>query len=172
VPPMTAIQAATLNVAKTFKKDKDFGSVEPGKVADLCIIEGDPLKDIWMTQNVKMVIMNGEPVDIRFSKYKNPVPAFYAYQTLPLDLEISPLTIVEGAGPTVLKVRGPGMWPFHRVLLDGQPLPTRYVNKTEIEATIAPELIATAGTYIVTVKPEGELLPESHRAHLIVTFRQ
>ena len=43
VPPMTAIQAATLNVAKTFGKDKDYGSVEPGKVADLSIIEGDPL---------------------------------------------------------------------------------------------------------------------------------
>ena len=34
VPPMKAIQAATLNVARTFKKDKDYGSVEPGKVAD------------------------------------------------------------------------------------------------------------------------------------------
>ena len=56
VPPMKAIQAATLNVAKTFKKDKDYGSVEPGKVADLSIVEGDPLEDIWMTQNVKMVI--------------------------------------------------------------------------------------------------------------------
>jgi len=52
----TAIQAATLNVARTFKKDKDYGSVEPGKVADLSIVEGDPLQDIWMTQNVKMVI--------------------------------------------------------------------------------------------------------------------
>jgi imidazolonepropionase-like amidohydrolase len=170
VPPMTAIQAATLNVAKTFKKDRDYGSVEPGKVADLCIIEGDPLKDIWMTQNVKMVFMEGREVDIGFSRYKNPIPAFYAYQTLPLDLDISPLYVVAGSGPTVLKVRGPGMWPFHRVLLNGKPLPTRYVNKTEIEATVAPELIATAGTYFVTVKPEGELLPESHRAHLVVAF--
>jgi imidazolonepropionase-like amidohydrolase len=170
VPPMTAIQAATLNVAKTFKKDKDYGSVEPGKVADLCIIEGNPLKDIWMTQNVKMVIMEGKQVDIGFSKYKNPIRAFYAYQTLPLDLDISPLYVVAGSGPTVLKVRGPGMWPFHRVLLNGKSLPTRYVNKTELEATIAPELIAAAGTYFVTVKPEGELLPESHRAHLVVAF--
>ena len=170
VPPMKAIQAATLNVAKTFKMDKDYGSVEPGKVADLSIIEGDPLQDIWMTQNVKMVIMDGKKVDIGFSKYKNPIPAFYAYQTLPLDLDISPLYVVAGTGPTVLKVRGPGMWPFHRVLLNGKPLPTRYVNKTEIEATIAAELIAAAGTYLVTVKPEGELLPESHPAHLVVAF--
>ena len=30
VPPMTAIQAATLNVARTFKKDNDYGSIEVG----------------------------------------------------------------------------------------------------------------------------------------------
>lgn len=70
VPPMVALQAATLNVAKTFKKDRDYGSVEPGKVADLCIIEGDPLQDIWATQNVKMVVLEGKPIDIAFSKYK------------------------------------------------------------------------------------------------------
>ena len=42
VPPMKAIQAATLNVARTFKKDKDYGSVEPGKVADLVHRRGRP----------------------------------------------------------------------------------------------------------------------------------
>src|SRR5262245_58131914 len=52
VPPMTAIKAATLNAAKAFKLDKDYGSIERGKVADLFAIDGDPLKDIWMTQNV------------------------------------------------------------------------------------------------------------------------
>ena len=70
VPPMVALQAATLNVAKTFKKDRDYGSVEPGKVAD-CIIEGDPLQDIWATQNVKMVVLEGKAIDIAFSKYNN-----------------------------------------------------------------------------------------------------
>jgi hypothetical protein len=173
VPPMTAIQAATLNVAKTFRKDKDYGSVEPGKVADLSIVDGDPLQDIWMTQNVKMVIMDGKVVDHRFQKYKNPIPSFYSYQSLPLDLEISPLFLIEGSGPTVLKVRAQGgIWPFHRVMLNGAPLPTRFVSKDEIEAIIAPEAIAEAGTYIVTLKCEGESFPESHRAHLVVGFRQ
>jgi Amidohydrolase family len=172
VPPMTAIQAATLNVAKTFKKDKDYGSVEPGKVADLSIVEGDPLQDIWMTQNVKMVIIEGKVIDIGFHKYKNPIPSFYSYQSLPLDLEISPLFLVEGSGPTVLKVRGRGgMWPFHRVMLNGQPLPTSFVSKDELKATIPPEAIPTAGTYIVTLKCEGEDFPESHRAHLVVGFK-
>jgi imidazolonepropionase-like amidohydrolase len=171
VPPMTAIQAATLNAARTFKKDSDYGSVEPGKVADLCIVEGNPLQDIWATQNVKTVIMDGKLVDTNFHKYKNPIPSLYAYQTLPPDIEISPLLLTEGSGPTLLKVRGRGMWPFHRVYLNGRPLPTRYVANDEIEATIAAEAIKKAGTYIVTVRADGEALPESHRAHLIVGFR-
>ncbi len=172
VPPMKAIQAATLNVAKTFKKDKDYGSVEPGKVADLSIVEGDPLEDIWMTQNVKMVIMDGKIIDSGFTKYKNPIASFYSYQSLPLDLEISPLFLVEGSGPTTLRVRGQGgMWPFHRVMLNGKPLPTSFVSKDELKAIVSPEAIPTAGTYIVTLKCEGESFPESHRAHLVVGFK-
>ena len=172
VPPMTAIQAATLNVAKTFKKDKDYGSVEVGKVADLSIVEGDPLQDIWLTQNVKTVIMDGKVIDSGFTKYKNPIASFYSYQSLPLDLEIAPLFLTEGSGPTTLKVRGQGgMWPFHRVMLNGEPLPTSFVSKDELKATIPPEGIPTAGTYVVTLKCEGEAFPESHRAHLVVGFK-
>ncbi|HYA30013.1 MAG TPA: amidohydrolase family protein [Acidobacteriota bacterium] len=172
VPPMTAIQAATLNVARTFKKDQDYGSVEPGKVADLSIVEGDPLQDIWMTQNVKMVIMDGKVIDIGFKKYKNPIPSFYSYQSLPLDLEISPLFLIERSGPTTLRVRGQGgMWPFHQVMLNGRPLATSFVSKDELKATIPPEAIPTAGMYLVTLKCEGESFPESHRAHLVVGFK-
>ena len=172
VAPMTAIQAATLNVAKTFKKEKDFGSVEIGKVADLSIVDGDPLEDIWATQNVKLVVMDGEVIDSGFTRYKNPIPSFYSYQSLPLDLEISPLFLIEGSGPTTLRVRGQGgMWPFHRVLLNGQPLPTSFVSKDHLTATIPPEAIPTAGTYLVTLKCEGENFPESHRAHLVVGFK-
>ena len=125
-----------------------------------------------MTQNVKMVIMDGKVVDIGFTKYKNPIPSFYSYQSLPPNLEISPFFLTEGSGPTVLKVRGQGgMWPFHRVMLNGEPLPTRFVSKVELEAIISPEAIARAGTYIVTLKSEGEALPESNRAHLVVGYK-
>jgi imidazolonepropionase-like amidohydrolase len=173
VPPMTAIQAATLNVAKTFEKDKDYGSVERGKVADLSVIDGDPLQDIWTTQNVRMVIMDGKVIDIAFSKYKNPIPSFYSYQQLPPKLEIWPRFVTEGSGPTALRVRGEGggMWPFHRVMLNGEPLPTRFISKEEVEAIIPPEAIGRPGTYIVTLRSEGEALPESNRAHLIVGFK-
>ncbi|HKA44338.1 MAG TPA: amidohydrolase family protein [Burkholderiales bacterium] len=171
VPPMTAIQAATLNVAKVYKKDKDYGSVEPGKIADLVIIEGDPLDDIWVTQNVKMLIMDGKLVDTHFSRYKNPIPSSDAYQTLPREIAITPDVATQGTR-TVLKVAGRGMWPYHVVLLDGKPLETRLVGRNQLEAVIPPEDIANAGTYRVTVRSPGESYPESHPARLVVRFRQ
>jgi imidazolonepropionase-like amidohydrolase len=181
VPPMAVLQAATLNVAKVFKKDKDYGSVEAGKVADLSIIEGDPLKDMWATQNVKVVVKDGKKIDIAFGGYKNPIPAFYAYQTIPMDLEITPNQALQGDGPITLKVRGEGVWPFHKVMLKREfgslfnfnaiELPTKYISKNELEAAITGDQISEAGTYTITVKGEGETLPESHRAHFVVGFK-
>ena len=181
VPNMTSIVSATLNVAKAFRMDKDLGSVEPGKIADLSIVEGDPLRDIWATTNVKLVVKDGVVIDPAFTGVRNPIPSFYAYQTHPADLEVLPFSTLQST-PTIIRVKGEGMWPFHRVMLKREfgslfnfnsiELPTKYVSKTELEAEIAPEHISEAGTYTITVKAEGEILPESHRAHLIVGFRQ
>ncbi len=181
VPNMTSIVSATLNVAKAFRKDKDYGSVEVGKVADLSIVAGDPLQDIWATTNVKLVVKDGKVIDPAFTGCKNPIPSFYAYQTHPADLEISPFSTLQST-PTTIRVKGEGMWPFHRVMLKREfgslfnfnsiELPTKYISKTELEATIPPEHITEAGTYTVTVKADGEILPESNRAHLIVGFSQ
>jgi hypothetical protein len=55
-------------------------------------------------------------------------------------------------------------------MLNGNPLPTSFVSKNELKATIAPEAISTAGTYLVTLRCEGEPFPESHRAHLVIGF--
>jgi hypothetical protein len=171
VPPMTAIQAATINVAKTFKKDKDYGSVEPGKVADLSIIEGDPLKDIWMTQNVKMVVMDGKIVQHEFTGYVNPIPEFNSWQQLSQTIEVTPLAITQGDGPTTLKVSGKGFWPFHRVLLNGRELDTKFVSRNELQAVVPAEAVKDVGMYKVTVKSSGEVIAESSPAPLVVKFK-
>lgn len=73
--PLQAIQTATINVAQAWRKDKDYGSVEKGKVADLVIVRGDPLQSISVTQNVEMVFMAGKKMDITYhADYKNPSP--------------------------------------------------------------------------------------------------
>ncbi|HEY7300184.1 MAG TPA: amidohydrolase family protein [Xanthobacteraceae bacterium] len=170
VPPMTAIQAATLNVAKTFHKDKDYGSVEPGKVADLSIIEGDPLRDIWMTQNVKMVVLDGRIVNHEFTGYVNPIPEFNSWQQLSQTIQVSPLSITQGTGPTVLKVSGKGFWPFHQVLLNGTVLETKFISRSELQAIVPAALVKGVGMYKVTVKSDGEPIAESNPAPLVVKF--
>jgi len=57
-------------------------------------------------------------------------------------------------------------------MLNGNPLPARLVSKDDLEAIIPPEAIPKAGTYIVTLKCEGEPFPESHRAHLVVAINR
>jgi imidazolonepropionase-like amidohydrolase len=172
VSPMTAIQAATLNVARTFHKDKDYGSVEPGKVADLSIIEGDPLKDIWMTQNVKMVVMSGKVVDHRFSKYVNPIPEFNSWQQLSEHIVVTPYAVAQGSGPVTLKISGRGFWPFHYALLNGEELQTKFVSRSELEAVVPPEAIKDVGMYQVTVKSRGEPVAQSNPAPFVVGFKQ
>jgi imidazolonepropionase-like amidohydrolase len=172
VPPMTAIQAATLNVAKTFHKDKDYGSVEPGKVADLSIIDGDPLQDIWTTQNVKMVVLDGKIVDPQFTGYVNPIPEFNSWQQLSVHIDVSPLAITQGTGPTVLKVHGKGFWPFHQVVLNGKEIETKFVSRSELQAIVPAEAVKNVGMYKVTVRSRGEAIAESAPAPLVVKFKQ
>ena len=44
--PMEAIRSATLSAAELIGKEKEMGSLEPGKWADLVAVKGDPLADV------------------------------------------------------------------------------------------------------------------------------
>ena len=57
--PFEALQTATVNVARALHVDRDLGTVQAGRLADLAIVEGNPLADIRATRNVRMVIVNG-----------------------------------------------------------------------------------------------------------------
>jgi Tol biopolymer transport system component/imidazolonepropionase-like amidohydrolase len=54
-----ALQAMTINAAKIAYKDKDLGTVEVGKLADLTIVDGDPLQDLKYAAAVHYVVKNG-----------------------------------------------------------------------------------------------------------------
>lgn len=59
--PLEALQSATINPARFLGRDQDggFGAIEPGRLADLVILEADPLDDITNTQRITAVIANG-----------------------------------------------------------------------------------------------------------------
>jgi imidazolonepropionase-like amidohydrolase len=59
IPPMTAIRSATLEAARLLGIDKDLGTVEAGKLADLVAVRGDPIADIGLLQNVSFVMKDG-----------------------------------------------------------------------------------------------------------------
>ena len=56
---MEIIHAATLENARFFRIDERLGSLEKGKIADIIVVEGDPLKDIKAMRQVKKVMLNG-----------------------------------------------------------------------------------------------------------------
>jgi imidazolonepropionase-like amidohydrolase len=59
-PFEVAIQIATLNGAKFMGRDKDVGSVEVGKRADLVLIDGDPVKDPMALEHMSLVFKAGK----------------------------------------------------------------------------------------------------------------
>lgn len=57
--PQAAIQAATINAAKMIGREKDLGTVEVGKLADLVVLDADPLADISNLRKIHRVVKGG-----------------------------------------------------------------------------------------------------------------
>ncbi|HKE48386.1 MAG TPA: amidohydrolase family protein [Rhodanobacteraceae bacterium] len=59
MPTAFVLQAATTHAAELLKKTKDLGTVEAGKLADVVAVNGNPLDDIKLMQNVAFVMKDG-----------------------------------------------------------------------------------------------------------------
>lgn len=74
--PLTALQAVTSRAATALGIDDRLGTLEPGKLADVLVVDGDPLHDVMAIGKVNSVYKNGDlvaqrgavfPTDIRTS---------------------------------------------------------------------------------------------------------
>ncbi len=62
VSPMETIQSATLWPARFLKGEANFGVLAPGRFADVILVRGDPLTDMTVMRDVKVVIQSGKRV--------------------------------------------------------------------------------------------------------------
>jgi imidazolonepropionase-like amidohydrolase len=61
--PAEALRTVTINPAKCLKREKDLGSVEAGRYADLVLLAADPIRDIRNTRTVEAVWVGGRRAD-------------------------------------------------------------------------------------------------------------
>lgn len=62
LPPLKAIQAATVNAADLLGWSDRVGTLEPGKFADIVAVQGDPVSDVTVLENVRFVMKGGEVI--------------------------------------------------------------------------------------------------------------
>lgn len=208
--PMQVIVAATRNPAEAWRVLDRQGTVEPGKMADLIIVNADPLADISNLKKIEWVVQNGKVVDRSYHPWFDPPlknsysgsadwvaalkqrteqgvrwatgltdvgPVWSFGQPTPGIESLAPRIVTEAGGAFPLTLRGVNFTNRSLVYVDGHPMPTRLVSETELQAAIAPEVIARPATLPVVVKNIG--VPQqpqwgggvSNIATLYVNFR-
>lgn len=63
--PMEAIKAATIQPARYLSYDKDLGSLENGKLADLVVLDANPLENIRNSDKIAKIMLNGRLYDAK-----------------------------------------------------------------------------------------------------------
>jgi imidazolonepropionase-like amidohydrolase len=70
VSGLDAIKACTYNAAKVLRREKEFGSLQPGLSADLVLVKGNPAQNMKDSRNVQHVFLRGNQVDRNSLKLK------------------------------------------------------------------------------------------------------
>jgi imidazolonepropionase-like amidohydrolase len=174
--PMQAILASTKWTAEMLRKEKDLGTVEAGKLADLIVIDGDPLADIRATRRIQTVILDGKVVDTAVDpNFRNPMPRPVAAEYPPEYMgpeisDIAPRIGRQGDAGVTLDLTGEKFSPRSIVRFDTTDLATRFISESKLSATIPQGLLRNVGTYAVTVVTPGSGGGTSEVKYFVVNF--
>ena len=158
--PMQALQTVTKNPADFFRQADKIGTLKPGLVGDVVILDANPLSDIRNLEKIHTVIKNGQVLDGRYHIDYHP-----DFWTSSDDRGTSSSTadpptissvssnsaIMHGGGPVELVVKGAAFNRTSLVCLNGRPVKTSFVSPNELHATVPADRLQSAGTVNVTV---------------------
>ncbi|MBI2186119.1 MAG: amidohydrolase family protein [Acidobacteria bacterium] len=149
IPPMQIIQGATKWSAEMIARGKDLGTIEPGKLADILIVNADPLQNIDNLRQVDTVIFNGTRVERGYSAGYNPV--------FKRDSEMNPpveALLWVNAFQTVAFTGSGGRFNGQRPVGPGQPLPNPSESPQPAIESITP-IMVTEGSPTTTITLRG-----------------
>ncbi len=181
ITQMQIIQAATKWIAEGMKKDADYGSIEAGKIADMVILNADPLQDIANARQIANVVFDGKVIDHGFTAEYAPTfggtgDDIRAVESLPEVSElkittwtgatvepdpaqspqpaletIAPRWVTEGDPTTTITLTGFNFVDRSEVLIDGAPVSHQRVSDTELAVTVDANLLQNAGRLDIVV---------------------
>ena len=180
--PMQAIQSATKWAAELLQANKDLGTLEAGKVADLVILRRNPLQDITAFKEIDEVMKDGRVMPLGYHyDYQNPIPepgerqlgfVDWLVSEIPTRItSISPTSVTEGDNTFTLTIRGQDFVTSSVVQLGSALLKTEFVDSTQLKATVPADLLSRVGTYPVRVVHRAPAWGTTNAAFLIVKFR-
>ena len=162
--PMQAIQSATEVPAQMIHVDYKLGTLQPGRLADLLILDADPLADIRNIERIDKVVKNGSVIDTSYHRDYDPeyselegVGVSSATAGVPKISEVTTVTLnqnsqaIHGGSPFELVVKGQTFRSSSLVFLNGRPLETRFISARELHAAVPTDRILEAGTFPITV---------------------
>jgi imidazolonepropionase-like amidohydrolase len=181
--PMEALMAATKNPAECEKRASDFGTIAPGRFADVVILDANPLEDIFAVERIHTVFKEGVARKPAYSPaYRNPIPRPQPDRPASEIDSLVPDSVTQGEGPVKLSIKGKNFLSTAVVKVNGKPVsaevqfrparfPQNFRRAGEINATLPPELLRAPGTYPVVIEHPGAGGSQSEPAYLIVKFR-
>jgi hypothetical protein len=149
VTPMQIIQGATKWSAEMIDKGKDLGTVEAGKIADVIVVNADPLQNIENVRQLDAVIFDGKRVQLGYIAGYNPVFKVESELNPP----VSRLLWVNAYKPVAFGGSG-GRFNGSRPVGPGMPLPDPFEAPQPAIESISP-LSVTEGSPATTVTLKG-----------------
>ena len=176
VLPLQILQAATVNPAEFVHKDKDLGTVESGKLADLIVLRKNPLENIANIRTLDTVVQHGKVQPLGYRKdYRVEIPRPYqrVNSSLPLPYisAIEPAAIPIGTENLVLTITGRDFNEENRVLWQDKDLQVLEVTPTVTKVAVPRAFVAAPGTFKVHMVTGGRVhAPSITFGEVMVTF--